>query len=242
MRKLWIVLGVVVVVAALAGVAHRFYGPQEPQTVAATAEPAATEQADSAGSTAAPAPTLAAAQPEIRADDRVMGSAEAPVTVIEYASLTCPHCASFHINTLPRLKSEYVDQGLVRLVYRDFPLDRLALKASMLARCMPEDRYFAMLDVLFRSQDDWIVESSMEESLAKLSQIGRTAGLDQGTVESCLNDTAVQDKIIAEMQAAQTEFQIQSTPTLIINGTKHAGTLSFESMDKILKDLVPNKS
>jgi protein-disulfide isomerase len=234
LRKLWIVAGVVVVLAVGAAAAYRFYGPEATQPATATTEPAASTQQP------APAtPATAAAQPQIRPDDRILGNAEAPVTVIEYASLTCPHCADFHINTLPQLKSNYIDKGTVRLVFRDFPLDRVALKASMLARCVPEDRYFAMLDVLFRSQGEW---SRAEDPVAALAQIGRTAGLDQATVERCLNDKATEEKIIAEIQAAQSEFQIESTPTLIINGTKHAGALSFEEMDKILKNLAPNNS
>lgn len=244
MRKLWIALGIVVVLAVVAAAAYRFYGPQEQQPVTATTEPAGSAQqpAVMAESTEAPTPagsSSVAAQPEIRPDDRILGSAEAPVTVIEYASLTCPHCADFHINTLPQVKSTYIDEGAVRLVYRDFPLDRLALKAAMLARCVPEDRYFAMLDVLFRSQREW---AGAEDPLAALAQIGRTAGLDQATVDTCLNDTAVENEIIADIQAAQAEFKIESTPTIIINGTKHAGALSFESMDEILKDLAPSKS
>jgi protein-disulfide isomerase len=127
----------------------------------------------------------------------------------------------------------------VRLVFRDFPLDRVALRASMLARCMPDDRYFAMLDVLFRSQAEW---AGAEDPAVALAQIGRTAGLDQAAIDACLSDQAEQDKIVAEIQAAQDEFQIESTPTLIINGAKHAGALSFEEMDRILKDLAPDRS
>jgi protein-disulfide isomerase len=242
LRKLWVAVGVVVVLVVAAALAYRYYGAQAPQPeVAATApaDPAATSTTAEPAAPTPSAPVAAASQPEVRADDRVLGSADAPITIIEFASLTCPHCADFHTKTLPQLKSSYIDQGTVRLVFRDFPLDQLALRASMLARCVPEERYFAMLDVLFRSQREW---ATAEDPVAALAQIGRTAGLDQPTVDACLNDTAMRDRIVAEIQAAQNEFQIESTPTLIINGAKRAGSMSFEEMDKLLKDLPPNNS
>lgn len=243
MRKPWIAGGLVVVLA-VAAAGYFFYAPQPDRAATEPASTAAAPAAETA--TAEPAvqsaPTTAAAaadQPQIRPDDRILGNAEAPITVIEYASLTCPHCATFHTQTLPELKTGYIDKGQVRLVFRDFPLDRVALRASMLARCMPDDRYFAMLDVLFRSQAEW---AGAEDPAVALAQIGRTAGLDQAAIDACLSDQAEQDKIVAEIQAAQDEFQIESTPTLIINGAKHAGALSFEEMDRILKDLAPDRS
>jgi len=216
--------------------------PAQPAPEAEATPPAATPPAPEAAAPEAVAPAEPAPEGEavgtveVTADDRVLGVAEAPVTVVEYASLTCPHCAAFHSQTLPQLKSGYIDSGKVRLVFRDFPLDRVALKASLLARCAPGDRYFAMLDVLFRSQETWA--RAVDPALA-LSQIGRTAGLDQATIDSCLNDQAATDKIIAEIQAAQDQFKISSTPTLIINGTKYAGALSFGQMEAVLKDLLP---
>lgn len=238
MRKLWIVGGIVVVLA-VAAAGYLLYAPQpEPVAPATAASAVDSGSAQPAAQTAAGS-AAAADQPQIQPDDRILGDPAAPITVIEYASLTCPHCATFHTQTLPQLKSSYIDKGQVRLVFRDFPLDRLALKASMLARCVPEDRYFAMLDVLFRSQSEW---SRAADPIAALSQIGRTAGLDQATIDACLEDQAVQDDIVAGIQAAQAEFQIESTPTIIVNGQKHAGALSFEEMDRILQDLPPDNS
>lgn len=266
MRKSWVVAVVVVVLAVAAFLAYREFGPgapapeqtaatepapatppAEPAPAAEATPPAMTPPAPEAAAPEAAAPEAAApavptpqgeavATPEITAEDRFLGVAEAPVTVVEYASLTCPHCAAFHSQTLPNLKSSYIDTGKVRLVFRDFPLDRVALKASLLARCAPGDRYFAMLDVLFRSQDTW---ARAVDPAQALSQIGRTAGLDQAAIDTCLSDEAATDKIIAEIQAAQDQFKINSTPTLIINGTKYAGALSFEQMEVVLKDLLP---
>lgn len=232
MRKPLIIAVIAVALAAAAAIGYQQWrGQQGGEMVETAAAPAAAP---------APVDTVAAApaadQPEIRPDDRILGNADAPVTIIEYASLTCPHCAAFATQTLPQVKTTYIDQGLARLVFRDFPLDRVALKASLLARCVPDDRYFAMLDVLFRSQNDW---AGSTDPLTALAQIGRTAGLDQAKVDACLNDQAETDKIVAGIQAAQDEFKISSTPTLIINGVTHAGALSFEQMEAILKDLLP---
>ncbi len=231
MRKPLIIAVIALALAAAAAIGYQQWRGQAGGDMAETAAPAAAP-GDADPVAAAPA----ADQPEIRADDHVLGNADAPVTIIEYASLTCPHCASFATQTLPQVKSTYIDQGQVRLVFRDFPLDRVALKASLLARCVPEDRYFAMLDVLFRSQNDWAAST---DPLTALAQIGRTAGLDQAKVDACLNDQAETDEIVAGIQAAQDEFKISSTPTLIINGVTHAGALTFEQMEAILKDLLP---
>jgi protein-disulfide isomerase len=235
-RKPLIIAGVALALAVAAGIGYQQWRGSEgagdaPEIAAAPA--AGTVESEAA---AAPQQLAAADQPQIRPDDRILGNADAPVTIIEYASLTCPHCAAFATETLPQVKSTYIDQGLVRLVFRDFPLDRVALKASLLARCVPDERYFAMLDVLFRSQNDW---AAATDPLTALSQIGRTAGLDQASVDACLNDEAETDKIVAGIQAAQDEFKISSTPTLIINGVPHAGALTFEQMEEILKDLLP---
>lgn len=231
MRTSWIVAGVAAAVLAVAaGVGYQQWrGSAAPSTAAAPA-------ASAEESAAAPVLLAEAGQPALQPDDRILGQADAPVTIIEYASLTCPHCAAFATQTLPQVKSTYIDQGLVKLVFRDYPLDGVALKASLLARCVPDERYFAMLDVLFHSQGDW---ARAADPVQALSQIGRTAGLDQAALDACLNDEAETDKIVAGIQAAQEEFKISSTPTLIINGTTHAGALTFEQMEEILKDLLP---
>lgn len=243
-RRSVMVAGVAVAVAVAAGVGYwqwrgagQVAAPQA-QAPEAASTPAADPVANLAADGPAGSETVMAQneQPQVLPDDRVMGSADAPVTIIEYASLTCPHCAAFHTRTLPEVKSTYVDEGLARVVFRDFPLDRVALKASLLARCVPDERYFAMLDVLFGTQGDW---SRAADPQAALAQIGRTAGLDQAAIDACLNDEAETDKIIAGIQAAQEEFKVSSTPTLIINGEVHPGALTFEQMEAILKDLLP---
>lgn len=221
MRKVWIGVAAVVAIMIAAAIGYRFLTPP------------ATEPAVETSSTAAP---TQAGQPEIHADDKILGSPEAPVTMIEYASLTCPHCATFHNISLPRIKSEFIDKGLVRLVYRDFPLDQVALRAALLARCAPNERYFSLLDVLFRTQSDW---AQSTDPAGALAQIGRTAGMSQATIDGCMTDQARVDRIAVGYQEAQTGFDVRSTPTFIINGEKHSGALAFEDVEKIVKGLAP---
>jgi len=220
-RKVWIGGVVIVAIVVAAAIGYRLVTPPETEPAVATPSPTA--------------PTRAGL-PAVHADDKILGSPEAQVTVIEYASLTCPHCAAFHNNSLPRIKAELIDKGLVRLVYRDFPLDQVALRAALLARCAPDERYFSLLEVLFRTQSDW-AEST--DPAGALAQIGRTAGMSQETIDGCMADEARVDRIAAGYQEAQTGFDVRSTPTFIINGEKHTGALAFEDVEKIVKGLLP---
>jgi protein-disulfide isomerase len=170
--------------------------------------------------------------------DMVMGAPNAPVTIIEYASLTCPHCARFHSETLPKLKSEYIDTGRVKYVFRDYPLDRLALSAAMLAHCAGPERYFTFLDVFFQQQPNWTRGNDPEAMLASLKRLARLGGMSDTQIDVCLANKQIQDAILATSVAGQNQFQVRSTPTLIINGERHAGALSFEELDKVLKPLV----
>ncbi len=202
--------------------------------------PEAPPAAQSAAATSMAAPTPSAADPTgaaaVQPDDHVLGSAEAPVTIIEYASLTCPHCATFHQGTLPKLKSDYVDTGKVRFVYRDFPLDQVALRAAALAECAPRDRYFGLLEILFQSQANWATAS---DPLAALVRIGKLGGLSEEQVQACMNDEQRLDAVVAERLAGEEAFDIRSTPTFIVNGKKYSGTLTFEQMQDILRPLLP---
>jgi protein-disulfide isomerase len=184
-------------------------------------------------------------QPTIGPDEHVLGKTDAPVTIIEYASMTCPHCAHFSAETMPRIKSEFIDKGLVRFVFRPFPLDGLAARASLLAQCATGDGYFNMIDVLFRSQKDW---SNAGDPLAALKQIGRTAGITDADVERCMADQAALDRIIEGIKEAQAKFGVDSTPSFIVNGTKYTN-MPFDDYQedgatkpgfgKVIKDLLP---
>jgi protein-disulfide isomerase len=145
--------------------------------------------------------------------ERVLGDPNAPITILEYSSLTCPHCASFHANTLPQLKKDYIDTGKVKLVFRDFPFDRAALQASMLARCSNPERYFGFLDVLFKSQNKWAGASDPAQAL---SQTGKLAGVGDQQFKECLANEALANKLIERRLEAEQKYQVQSTPTFVI--------------------------
>jgi protein-disulfide isomerase len=171
--------------------------------------------------------------PALASDDVVLGKADAPITIFEYASLTCPHCAEFDQETLPKVKSEWIDTGKAKLVYRDYPLDQAALRASMVARCAPPERFFGFIDVLFHSQTNWAVGSPDQVNQA-LSRIGRLGGLSDEKVSSCLNDKALSDRILGERLVAQNQYGVESTPTFFINGKKVVGALPYDDFAKAL--------
>ena len=169
--------------------------------------------------------------------DMALGPANAPVTITEYASMTCPHCAAFNETVFPKIKSEYIDTGKIRYVFREFPLDIKAAAGSMLSRCIAKDdagKYFAVTDMLFRQQNDWVMKNTTET----LTRIGKQAGLSQQQVEDCLKDQALLDKIAADQKYASEVLKVDSTPTFFINGEKIKGETSFEEFDKRIKPLL----
>jgi protein-disulfide isomerase len=189
----------------------------------------------------APGQAVAAGQTEnlpmeLAADDKVLGSADAPITIIEYASLTCPHCASFHTQTLPTVKSDWIDTGKAKLVYRDFPLDGAALGAAVIAHCAPADRYFPMLGLFFERQKEWAVEGAWRE---RLTQIAGIAGMDKAAVDSCLADEARKNEIVKRAEAGQAKYAIDATPSFVINGRKVSGALPLNEFVKVLQEVQP---
>jgi protein-disulfide isomerase len=169
--------------------------------------------------------------------DMALGPADAPVTITEYASMTCPHCAAFNEAVFPKIKAAYIDTGKIRYVFREFPLDIKAAAGSMLSRCIAKDdsaKYFAVTDLLFRSQSDWVVKNTTEA----LTRIGKQAGLSQQQVEDCLKDQPLLDKIVADQKYASDVLKVNSTPTFFLNGEKIKGETSFEEFDKRIKALL----
>ena len=169
--------------------------------------------------------------------DMALGPATSPVTITEYASMTCGHCANFNETVFPKIKSEYIDSGKIRYVFREFPLDIKAAAGSMLARCIAKDdggKYFAVVDMLFRQQNDWVTKNTAET----LARIGKQAGLSQQAVEDCLKDQALLDKIAADQKFANEVLKVNSTPTFFINGEMVKGATSFEEFDKKIKALL----
>ncbi len=173
-----------------------------------------------------PVPVVRAAGIGERPGDIALGDPDAPVTVIEFFSLTCPHCRMFHENVYNRFKPEYVDSGKVRYVFRDFPLNLPALQATILAHCAGRDRYAAFVDVLFQTFDDWASASDYSE---KLAQIGELGGVSRDRFEACLADKDLENAIFQSIADAQAEYGVSSTPTVIVNGEKYEGAMRFEA-------------
>ncbi len=163
--------------------------------------------------------------------DLVQGKDDAPVTIVEYASMTCPHCAAFHKATYPELKSKYIDTGKVRFIFREFPLDEIAVAASMIARCAGGDKTMAMIDVLFNSQNTWAIR----EPIPPLMQIAKQAGFTQKSFEECLADQKLYTNIVAVRERASKEYKVESTPTLFINGKVQRGEISIQALDKVMQ-------
>lgn len=183
----------------------------------------------------APSPQETFRSVPIGPEDFTLGSADAPVTIVEYASLTCPHCAHFNTTVLPEIKKAYIDTGKVRLVYRDFPLDRFALMASMLARCSGRDRYFGFVELLFKDQRRWATASDPRHALSQLARLG---GMPQAKFDACLKDDTLQKAVLQQRLTASRELKISSTPTLIINGNKYGGGLTFEQVKAIIEPML----
>jgi protein-disulfide isomerase len=172
--------------------------------------------------------------------DLVQGKADAPVTIIEYASMTCPHCANFHKTTYQALKTKYIDTGKVRFIFREFPLDELAVAASMMTRCAGKDdsaKAMALIDVLFASQEKWA--ASRTNPVPILQQIGKQAGMTEKAFDECLKDQTLYNNIMAVRERGSKEYKVESTPTLFVNGKLQKGGATIEDLDKLIVPLLP---
>jgi protein-disulfide isomerase len=165
----------------------------------------------------------------------VLGDANAPVTIVEYASMTCPHCADFHQNVLPQLKAKYVDTGKAKLIFRDFPLDNLAIGVSMLARCGDPSKFHAFISTMFKTQLTWAAGEG--SPLPKLKEITKQAGYSDETFDKCLANQQLQQDIVAIRTRADEKFGITGTPTFFVNGVKLKEGFGLEEFDKVMKAL-----
>lgn len=217
MRHIWLIM-----IAALT--AGSLVATAPGQAFAAPPEPSKTLSAEDLGPTD---------------KDYAIGKADAPVTIIEYASLTCPHCANFHNTVLPKLKKDYVDTGKVRLVYRDFPLDRAALAASMVARCAGPDRYFGFLDALYRGQAEWTQGSSNPiEGLKKLTRrITLLGQMPNFNVDACLAKKPIQDAILKQRLHGSQKVGVRATPTLIINRKMYTA-MAYDDLKVVIDSML----
>ena len=166
--------------------------------------------------------------------DEVVGKADAPVTIIEYASMTCSHCATFHNTTYPVLKQRYIDTGKVRYIMREFPLDPLAAAGFMLARCAGKDKFYPMIEVLFQKQKEWAVQ----QPIPPLTAIAKQAGFTQESFEACLSNQKILEGIEATRNRAAEKLGVNSTPTFFVNGKVLRGAVSIEELEKEIQPLL----
>lgn len=181
--------------------------------------------------------TMAAASaqnavPALNGDDRVLGKADAPITIFEYASLTCPHCAAFEADTFPLVKEEWLDTGKAKLVFRDFPLDKLALSAATITQCVPPERYFAAIQAIFKDQSNWAQMSDPAQALQRVADLD---GLSKQQADACLSDERHTDFVVGERYTASTQYGVDSTPTFFINGQKTVGEMSYPAFGALLQ-------
>ncbi|HTI86382.1 MAG TPA: DsbA family protein [Alphaproteobacteria bacterium] len=214
MRKILIAL-LIVAAAAIAVVAYREW------------QPGSKTAATPAGGQASEAKPFT-----VTADDRVLGSPDAPVTVIEYASMTCPHCAHFDVEILPQIKSTLIDSGKARLVFRDFPLDGLALRGAMLVRCVGNDRAFGMIDLLFSRQAQW---AGAQDPIAALGTIAAQAGMSGDDFKACVENQTVLNAVVQSRTDAENTYGINSTPSFLINGQLVVGAYEAPEFIKMVE-------
>ncbi|WOS63614.1 DsbA family protein [Sinorhizobium fredii] len=163
--------------------------------------------------------------------EMALGEANAPVTIVEYMSMTCPHCANFHNETFDAIKAKYVDSGKVRFIVREFPFDPRAAAAFMLARCAPEGQYFPMISMLFKQQEQWAAAENGRDALLQMSKL---AGFTQESFEACLTNQKLLDDVNAVMQRGAKEFGVKSTPTFFVNGEHYSGDMSVDTLSALI--------
>ena len=176
---------------------------------------------------------------EIKDNDFVIGNKDAPITIIEYASMSCSHCASFHNNTLKDLKTEYIDTGKVRFVFRDFPFNYPALLGSMMMRCIPNEVRYDYMNALYLLQKSWVVRENAT-TMQELYKIMQSGGMTKDEFDACYSNEQLENEILEGVIAAQKEFNIRSTPSFLVNGKLIEGNKSIKEfrqiIDKILSE------
>ncbi|MCK5556333.1 MAG: DsbA family protein [Alphaproteobacteria bacterium] len=172
--------------------------------------------------------------------DKVIGNENAPVTIIEYTSLTCSYCAYFSEKIRPEIKRLLIDTGKAKLIFRDFPLDNIALRGSMMARCVPENKFFSMIEVLFNNQKRWIRN---KDPLVGLAQLGSLAGMDENAFKKCTQNVELETAILDVLQKAQRKYNIRATPTFVFNdgAEKLTGARDVAEFVKIVDKLTKGK-
>ena len=171
---------------------------------------------------------------DVSLEELTLGDPNAPITIIEYASMTCSHCAEFHNKTYPDLKKNHIDTGEVKFIFREFPLDKLAMASSMLARCVDNEISMAFIEILFKNRDRWISENALNE----LKNFSKQAGLDSNEFDACLNNQQLLDDLIAGKEKAIEDYKINSTPSFIINGEVVSGNKPYSFFKSKIEEIL----
>jgi len=171
---------------------------------------------------------------DVSLEELTLGDPNAPITIIEYASMTCSHCAEFHNKTYPDLKKNHIDTGEVKFIFREFPLDKLAMATSMLARCVDNEISMAFIEILFKNRDRWISENALNE----LKNFSKQAGLDSNEFDACLNNQQLLDDLIAGKEKAIEDYKINSTPSFIINGEVVSGNKPYSFFKSKIEEIL----
>ena len=174
---------------------------------------------------------------DITEKDFVIGNEDAKITIIEYASLSCSHCADFHVNTLETLKKEYIDTGKVRMVFRDYPFNYPALLGSMVLRCIPENYRYDYMNALFKLQPDWVNKEN-KKTIQELYKIMQSGGMTKEEYDACIYNTELENEILEGVMEAQNQFNIKSTPSFIINGKLIEGNKSIKEFRQIIDKIL----
>ncbi|WGH77342.1 DsbA family protein [Jannaschia ovalis] len=188
------------------------------------------------GDGTAPFDISARAQGSVPIPDITLGDPAAPVKVVEYASYTCPHCADFHNDTFKDFKRDYIDTGKVHFTYREVFFDRYGLWAAMVARCAGPERYFGVAELLYSTQSDWARAGEPADVAAALKRVGAQAGMDQETLDACMQDAAKAESLVAWYQANAERDGVRSTPSFLINGDMHTGNMSLGQIGQLVDE------
>ena len=167
----------------------------------------------------------------VQPEDRILGKPDAPITIIEYASLTCPHCAKFAVNVLPKLKEKWIETGKAKLIMRDYPLDERAMRAAMVTHCAPPERYYPFAEMFFAQAEQWVMASDYRAVLEKLAKLG---GMSSNQFAACISDKKLEDQIAQSRLPASQQLGVNATPAFFINGENFTGEPTLDAIDQIL--------
>ena len=226
----------VALVTIIAGGLLKYAGSKSP-AMTPIATTASAQETTAAPATTAPETTVSSQASKV--PDMILGKTDAPVTVVEYASFTCPHCANFHATVWDQFKKNYIDTGKVKFVYREVYFDKFGLWGAMVARCGGPEKYFGIADMLYDGQRDWLASGEPTGISDALRKIGLKAGLAADAVNACLDDKDMAQAMITNYQTNATADKVEGTPTFIINGESHGGEMSYEEFAALVDAKLP---